>query len=127
MKSVKKYSNGGSTSKKEDRKKKKEDRKKKRAARKASRSTDMDSSIGFNMQRESDGMKGSCEDGNLRACKSKPSKSRRFNPNKKRISKSRLRPGKRAMKKRQRQEKRQNKEMMKKRNNPGAVANPRFL
>lgn len=127
MKAVKKYSNGGSTSKKEERKKKKEERQKKREAKKASKSGGMEPVMDFNMQRESDGMKGSCEDGNLRACKSEVSKTKKFNPKKRRISKARLRPGKRAMKKREREEKRQEKEMMKKRNNRGAAANPRFL
>lgn len=63
---------------------KKEKRRKKRAAKNGSlQSTPVFAS-------NNDGLKGSCEDGNLRACKTNTKKTSGFNAKKKKISKSRL-------------------------------------
>ena len=63
---------------------KKKKRREKRAAKKGSlQSTPVFAS-------SNDGLKGSCEADNLRACKTEVKKTPKFNPNKRRISKSRL-------------------------------------
>lgn len=61
-----------------------------------------------NTNTSDNGVKGSCEAGDLRACKTEVKKTPKFNPNKKRISKGRL-VGAKAIKKAKRQEERQNK------------------
>ena len=63
---------------------------------------------GSNAEGTDKGVKGSCEAGNLRACKTEVKKTPKFNPNKKRISKGRL-VGAKAINKRKRQEERQKK------------------
>jgi hypothetical protein len=60
------------------------DKKKKRKARRAARKNNGSSSTPV-FATSNDGVKGSCEDGNLRSCKTKSSVTPKFNPKKKRL------------------------------------------
>jgi hypothetical protein len=80
MKCKKKYDDGGEVPNEDDPKKKK----KRYRGGKSS-----DASVDFNVTSDS-GLRGSCEDGNLRACKTKVVKKKKFNPFKRVISRSRI-------------------------------------
>lgn len=69
---------------------KKKNRKEKRSAKKAARKASRNSSSTSIYQTSNDGLKGSCEAGNLKACKTKVKKTPGFNPNKKRLAKSKI-------------------------------------
>ena len=71
--------------------------------------------VAFIAQSANDGVKGSCEAGDLRAKKSKVCKTKKFNPNKRKVSKKRL-----VKVKKKKPEPRPQ-------NSSGKVANPRFL
>jgi hypothetical protein len=79
MKSKKNYDNGGEVPS--------DDKKKKKRYRGGKSS---DASADFNTTVGSKSIKGSCEDGNLRACKTKVVKKKSFNPSKRVVAKGRL-------------------------------------
>lgn len=88
---------------------KKKNRREKRAAKNGS----LQSSSSFVFATDNSGLKGSCEDGNLRACKTKVKKTPKFNPNKSRLSKKKLVKAK--------------KEKQPEQSNQERYSNPRFL
>lgn len=106
MKCKKKYENGGEVPS--------DDKKKKKKVRSRGEKSS-DASADFNSQLRRKGTRGSCEEGNLRACKSDVSKTKKFNPSKSVISKRRL------VKSKPQEEKKPTP------NSTGKFSNPRFL
>jgi hypothetical protein len=105
MKCKKKYNDGGQVPNEDDPKKKKRYRGGKSS----------DASVDFNVTRGRKSTMGSCEDGDLRACKTKVVKKKKFNPSKGVLSKGRI------VKSKPEEEKKPTP------NSTGKFSNPRFL
>ena len=84
--------------------------------------------ISFNINGSNDGLKGSCEAGNLKACKSEVVKTKAFSSNKSRFNLNTVGDPQKRKKMQAKIDKLKKKQQLKdKKNNPGRHANPRFL
>ena len=79
-------------------------------------------------QKKLDGIKGSCEAGDLKACKSEVAKTPSFDPNKSRFNLNTVGDPQKRKKMQEKIDKLKKKQKLKdEKNNPGRHSNPRFL
>ena len=96
--------------------------------KKQSKPTSAKPFVSFNINDSNDGVKGSCEEGNLKACKSEAAKTKAFSSKRKRFNLNTVGDPQKRKKMQAKIDKLKKKQQIKdKKSNPGRYANPRFL